>query len=79
MDSSAPAAVPWVVLVLALLALAGLAAVLLSRPQPPAARGPGPGSYTNLRAHETVLELGSRLLLEIKTNIHHDDGKQCQR
>jgi hypothetical protein len=37
MDSSAPAAVPWVVLVLALLALAGLAAVLLSRPQPPAA------------------------------------------
>jgi hypothetical protein len=36
MDSSAPAAVPWVVLVLALLALAGLAAVAPSRPRPPA-------------------------------------------
>jgi hypothetical protein len=34
MESSAPAAVPWVVLVLALLALAGLAAVALSRPRP---------------------------------------------
>lgn len=47
MDSSAPAAVPWVVLVLALLALAGLAAAALTgrgRPdRPPAApRGPGP-------------------------------------
>ena len=35
MDSSAPAAVPWVVLVLALLALAGLAAVVLTRPRNP--------------------------------------------
>ncbi|WP_448610036.1 hypothetical protein [Geodermatophilus sp. URMC 60] len=34
MDSSAPAAVPWVVLVLALLALAGLTAVALGRPRP---------------------------------------------
>jgi hypothetical protein len=36
MDSSAPGAVPWVVLVLALLALGGLAAAVLSRPRPPA-------------------------------------------
>ena len=36
MDSSAPAAVPWVVLVLALLALAGLVVAALSRPRPPA-------------------------------------------
>ncbi|SHN74109.1 hypothetical protein SAMN05660350_02160 [Geodermatophilus obscurus] len=36
MDSSAPAAVPWVVLVLALLALAGLAALALTRPRSPA-------------------------------------------
>ncbi|MGY1762868.1 hypothetical protein ACI79G_14535 [Geodermatophilus sp. SYSU D00779] len=36
MDSSAPAAVPWVVLALALLALAGLAAVAPSRPRRPA-------------------------------------------
>jgi hypothetical protein len=34
MESSAPAAVPWVVLVLALLALTGLAAAALSRPRP---------------------------------------------
>ncbi|TFV59599.1 hypothetical protein E4P41_11455 [Geodermatophilus sp. DF01-2] len=47
MDSSAPAAVPWVVLVLALLALAGLAAAELAGRRgrqmgPPAASEPGP-------------------------------------
>jgi hypothetical protein len=44
MESSAPAAVPWVVLVLALLALTGLAAAALSRPRPapPAPADPSP-------------------------------------
>ena len=32
--------------------------------------GPTPVSYTHLRAHETVLELVCRLLLEKKNNIH---------
>jgi hypothetical protein len=41
MDSSAPAAVPWVVLLLALAALAGLAAVVLTRPRSPSPPRPG--------------------------------------
>jgi hypothetical protein len=44
MDSSAPAAVPWVVLVLALLALAGLAAVTPTRPRSPSRLPAEPGS-----------------------------------
>ena len=33
----------------------------------------GPVSYTHLRAHETVLDLVCRLLLEKKTNIYPED------
>ena len=33
-------------------------------------RGAGPVSYTHLRAHETVLDLVCRLLLEKKKNLH---------
>ena len=34
-------------------------------------QSPGPVSYTHLRAHETVLDLVCRLLLEKKNNITH--------
>ena len=36
-----------------------------------AAAGPAPVSYTHLRAHETVLDLVCRLLLEKKKRKHH--------
>ena len=36
----------------------------------------GPVSYTHLRAHETVLDLVCRLLLEKKT-IHNDINTSC--
>eukprot|EP00657_Telonema_sp_P-1_P003126 TRINITY_DN1748_c0_g1_i1.p1 TRINITY_DN1748_c0_g1~~TRINITY_DN1748_c0_g1_i1.p1 ORF type:complete len:113 (-),score=33.62 TRINITY_DN1748_c0_g1_i1:49-387(-) len=35
----------------------------------------GPVSYTHLRAHETVLDLVCRLLLEKKKQLIHNDGK----
>ena len=37
------------------------------------ARGPVPVSYTHLRAHETVLDLVCRLLLE-KTHKQYESG-----
>ena len=38
----------------------------------------GPVSYTHLRAHETVLELVCRLLLEKKKNAHREQPQQRQ-
>ena len=41
------------------------------------AEGVGPVSYTHLRAHETVLDLVCRLLLEKKKKVNNKhDGKQ---
>ena len=49
-----------------MLALVGLAIVLWVTGSNPRVSIPGPVSYTHLRAHETVLDLVCRLLLEKK-------------
>ena len=44
-----------------------------------AAHGRGPVSYTHLRAHETVLDLVCRLLLENKKEPTHQQSHYRQR
>ena len=61
---------------LTVVALVGLISALGGSPL--AAGLAGPVSYTHLRAHETVLDLVCRLLLEKKTKTQKKKEHSCQ-
>ena len=61
-----------ILLILPILACGGLAESVSPTITPPAPLTVAPVSYTHLRAHETVLDLVCRLLLEKKTHQDYD-------